>query len=99
MPQDNSKATESTSPGTLTDEHIVTERKLPRRSFFIAAGALVASSAALVACGNNSGQGRSDPDQKRPAAQAAGRPDPDQKRPDPDQQKAAPRPDPDQKKP
>lgn len=98
MPKSDSKATESAPPATLADEQIVTERKLPRRSFFLAAGALVAGSAALVACGNNSGQGRSDPDQKKPAAQAAGRPDPDQKRPDPDQQKPPSRPDPDQKK-
>jgi len=97
MPQNDSKTTGPASPATLADEHIVTERKLPRRSFFIAAGALVAGSAALVACGNSSGQGRSDPDRDKHAA--ASRPDPDQKRPDPDQTKAAPRPDPDQKKP
>lgn len=96
MPQSDSNGTEPAAPATLTDEHIVTERKLPRRSFFIAAGALVAGSA-LVACGNNSGQGRSDPDRARSAAQS--RPDADQKRSDPDQTKAAPRPDPDQKKP
>lgn len=84
MPQDDVKATEPATPATLSDGQIVTERKIPRRSFFIAAGALVAGSAALVACGNNAGQGRADPDQKRP---------------DPDQQKAPARPDPDQKKP
>jgi hypothetical protein len=80
MPQSDSKATEPASPATLADEQIVTERKLPRRSFFIAAGA-------LVACGNNSGQGRSDPHQNRADPQAARRPDPDQKKSAADPQK------------
>jgi len=59
---------------TLTDDQIVTERKLPRRSFLAAAGTLLAGGAvAIVAAGRASAQdtdaekkeGASDPDAKK----------------------------------
>src|SRR6516165_9176707 len=59
------------SPATLTDDQIVTERKVPRRSFLTATGTLLAGAAALVtgvrAAAQDAGQEKkeSDPDKKK----------------------------------
>ncbi len=82
------------SPETLTDDQIVTERKVERRSFLSTTGALLAGAAGIVSTARAS---QNDPDQRKPTdpdkKKAA---DPDQKKSsDPDKKKAA---DPDKKK-
>lgn len=55
------------SPQTLTDDQVVTDRKMPRRSFLAATGALLLGAAA-VATGTRAGvlpQQGSDPDSKK----------------------------------
>jgi hypothetical protein len=72
------------SSQTLTDDQIVTERKLPRRSFLTAAGTFVAGAAAIVA------------GTRATAVLASPQNDPDKKKAsDPDKKKAS---DPDKKK-
>ncbi len=57
MADGNRKVVNPESPRTLTDDQIVTERKLPRRSFLSAAGTLLAGGAvAIVAAGPASPQ-------------------------------------------
>ena len=73
-----------TSPQTITDEQIVTEKSLPRRSFLTTTGAvLVGGAAALVLGTNTNMMGQSqDPDKAKPQ-------DPDKTKPqDPDKAKA-----------
>ncbi|HEX4165196.1 MAG TPA: hypothetical protein VHZ55_06965 [Bryobacteraceae bacterium] len=80
------------SPDSITDDQIVTDRKIQRRSFLNTTGALLAGAAGIVSGARASGHGfqtQTDPDQKKPS-------DPDQKKAaDPDKKKAS---DPDQKK-
>ena len=76
MADENRKVVRQES-STLTDDQIVTERKLPRRSFLTAAGTLLAGGAvAMVAVGRAAAQdsdaakkddkaGASDPDAKK----------------------------------
>lgn len=69
---------------TLTDEQIITEQKMPRRSFLTAAGALLVGAAALASGVRAVAQQGTDPDSKKAT-------DPDSK----DKKKAS---DPDKKK-
>lgn len=69
------------APRTLTDEQIVTERKLPRRSFLAATGAvLVGGAAALVSGMRAAAQDAqppktgTDPDKKKDAGSKSGKP-------------------------
>lgn len=69
------------SPQTVTDDQIVTERRLPRRSFLSATGAVLTGAVAIVSGLRAAPQ--ADPDQKKAS-------DPDQKKAsDPDQKKAS----------
>ncbi|HEV2352453.1 MAG TPA: hypothetical protein VG028_21665 [Terriglobia bacterium] len=57
---------------TLTNDQIITERKLPRRSFLTAAGTLLAGGAAALVAGSRAlaqdkKEGASDPDSKKGA--------------------------------
>src|SRR5690348_320406 len=87
--------TDQNSTRTLNDDQILTERKVPRRSFLATAGTLMAGATAIVAGARATSlvafpQNQTNPDQQKPA-------DPDQQKPaDPDSQKPA---DPDQQKP
>ncbi|HEX5411129.1 MAG TPA: hypothetical protein VFZ27_04640 [Terriglobia bacterium] len=88
---------------TLNDDQMVTERKVPRRSFLAMAGTLMAGATAIVAGGRAATlaafpQDQTNPDQQKPADPDSQKPaDPDQQKPaDPDSQKPA---DPDQQKP
>ncbi|HET9177055.1 MAG TPA: hypothetical protein VFQ24_01720 [Terriglobia bacterium] len=96
---------------TLHDDQIVTERKLPRRSFLATAGTLMAGATAIVTGARAATlvafpQGQGDPGQQKPGDPDSQKPsdpdskkpsDPDSKKPsDPDSQKPA---DPDQQKP
>ena len=71
MADTNPKGVNQESIRTLTDDQIVTERKLPRRSFLTATGTLLAGAAALVsgvrAAAQDTGQEKkeSDPDKKK----------------------------------
>jgi hypothetical protein len=79
MADTNPKGVNQESIRTLTDDQIVTERKLPRRSFLTATGTLLAGAAALVsgvrAAAQDTGQEKkeSDPDKKKES-------DPDKKK-------------------
>ncbi|MHB8485098.1 MAG: hypothetical protein ACYDCM_05095 [Candidatus Acidiferrales bacterium] len=84
MAEKDPKVVKQESSQTLTDEQIVTERKMPRRSFLTAAGALLVGAAALASGVRAVAQQGSDPDSKKAA-------DPDTK----DKKKAS---DPDKKK-
>ena len=79
------------SARTLTDEQVVTKRKLPARKFLSAAGMLLATGALAVASGAPTAPQTQDPDKAK--SDSAGTPT--QKAPDPDKKKAA---DPDKKK-
>src|SRR5215467_7430939 len=71
-----------TSPQTITDEEIVTEKSLPRRSFLTTTGAVLVGGAAALVLGTNMMGQSQDPDK----AQAQ---DPDKtKAQDPDKAKA-----------
>ena len=74
MADGNRKVVNPESPRTLTDDQIVTERKLPRRSFLSAAGTLLAGGTlAIVAAGRSSAQ---DTDaEKKEGKEAANDPD------------------------
>lgn len=91
MAEKDPKVVGQESSQTLTDEQIVTERKMPRRSFLTAAGALLVGAAALASGVRAVAQQGSDPDSKKAT-------DPDskdkKKASDPDSKKAA---DPDSK--
>jgi len=78
---------------SLTDDQIVTERTLGRRSFLTSVGAIVAGGAAALALGNRldaatAAQQQNDPDKKT---------DPDKKPNDPDQTDKKKTTDPDKK--
>jgi hypothetical protein len=64
------------SPQTLTDEQIVTEKTIPRRSFLAATGAALVGGAAALVLRNTAGAQTQDPDKPR-------NPDPDKPQ-DPD---------------
>ncbi|HEV2206677.1 MAG TPA: hypothetical protein VGR36_09060 [Candidatus Acidoferrales bacterium] len=97
---------------SLTDDQIVTERTLGRRSFLTSVGAIVAGGAAALALGNRldaatTAQQQNDPDKKPsdPDQTDKKKTDPDKKKGDPDRtdkKKGDPdkkkRPDPDKKK-
>ena len=91
------------STRTLNDDQIVTERKVPRRSFLATAGTLMAGATAIVAGARATSlvafpQDQTTPDQQKPADPDSQKPaDPDSQKPaDPDSQKPA---DPDSQKP
>jgi hypothetical protein len=70
---------------TVTDDEIVTERVLPRRSFLRSTGAVLAGAAGLVAGVRAAGAANSGRDDPKPAPPPdAPPPDPDKKREDPD---------------
>src|SRR2546427_10577599 len=79
MADENRKVVNPESPRTLTDDQIVTERKLPRRSFLSAAGTLFAGGAVgIVAAGRASAQ---DTDAgKKEGKEAANDPDGEKKK-------------------
>ena len=64
MAERDPKVVGQESSQTLTDEQIVTERKMPRRSFLTAAGALLVGAAALASGVRAVAQQGSDPDSK-----------------------------------
>ncbi len=92
MTDEDREAASLESPRTVTDDQIVTEPHLPRRSFLGTTGAFLAGAAGIVAgvqVASSRASAQTDPDQKKAS-------DPDQKKAsDPDQKKAS---DPDQKK-
>ena len=65
MAEKDPKVVKQESSQTLTDEQIVTERKMPRRSFLTAAGALLVGAAALASGVRAVAQQGSDPDSKK----------------------------------
>ena len=67
MAEIDPKVVKQESSQTLTDEQIVTERKMPRRSFLTAAGALLVGAAALASGVRAVAQQGSDPDSKKAA--------------------------------
>lgn len=67
MAEKDPKVVKQESSQTLTDEQIVTERKIPRRSFLTAAGALLVGAAALASGVRAVAQQGSDPDSKKAA--------------------------------
>lgn len=84
---------------TVTDDEIVTERRLPRRSFLSASGALLAGATGIVSSLRASGLGhpaQDDPDKKpadpdkRPDDAHKKPSDPDKKPADPDRRPADP---------
>jgi hypothetical protein len=80
------------NPLSITDDEIVTERRLPRRSFLSATGALLAGATGVVSGLRASGlrhQGQDDPD-KKPADPDKRPADPDKKPADPDKKPADP---------
>jgi hypothetical protein len=79
------------SARTLTDQQIITERKLPTRKFFTAAGMLLATGALAVASGAQSAPQAPDPDKAKSNTAGA----PSEKAKDPGKKKAG---DPDKKK-
>jgi hypothetical protein len=64
MAEKDPKVVGQESSQTLTDGQIVTERKMPRRSFLTAAGALLVGAAALASGVRAVAQQGSDPDSK-----------------------------------
>ncbi len=88
MADKDTELTNLESLRTVTDDQIVTERRLPRRSFLNRTGALLAGAAGIVSGLRASTLQQDDPD-KKPA-------DPDKKKSgDPDSKKSS---DPDSKK-
>lgn len=67
MAEKDPKVVRPESSHTLTDEQIVTERKMPRRSFLTAAGALLVGAAALASGVRAVAQQGTDPDSKKAA--------------------------------
>lgn len=67
MAEKDPKVVGQASSQTLTDEQIVTERKMPRRSFLTAAGALLVGAAALASGVRAVAQQGTDPDSKKAA--------------------------------
>lgn len=67
MAEKDLKVVKQESSQTLTDEQIVTERKMPRRSFLTAAGALLIGASALASGVRAMAQQGSDPDSKKAA--------------------------------
>lgn len=98
MSKQNIKSTESESLQTVTDDQIVTERKLPRRSFLSTTGAVLAGAAGIVAgvraatirnASQDDPKKPEDPD-KRPADPDKRPADPDKRPADPDRRPADP---------
>lgn len=83
MAEKDPKVVGPESSRTLTDEQIVTERKMPRRSFLTAAGALLVGAAALASGVRAVAQQGADPDSKK----AADPDSKDKKKTDPDKKK------------
>ena len=81
---------------SLTDDQIVTERTLGRRSFLTSVGAIVAGGAAALALGNRldaatTAQQQNDPDKKTDPDKKPSDPDQtDKKKTDPDKKKGDP---------
>lgn len=96
MRETDQKGLNKQSPQTLTDEQIVTEKTIPRRSFLAATGAVLLGGAASLVLGNTAGAQTHDPDKPRNTDPDKPQ-DPDKPRPqDPDK----PRPnDPDKPRP
>lgn len=67
MAEKDPRVVKQESSQTLMDEQIVTERKMPRRSFLTAAGALLVGAAALASGVRAVAQQGSDPDSKKAA--------------------------------
>ena len=74
MADENRKVVIQESPGTLTDDQIVTERKLPRRSFLSAAGTLLAGGAVAIVAGGRASAQDTDAEKKE-GKEAANDPD------------------------
>ncbi|HEV2221992.1 MAG TPA: hypothetical protein VGR84_03230 [Candidatus Acidoferrales bacterium] len=67
MAEKDAKVVKQELSQTLTDEQIVSERKMPRRSFLTAAGALLIGASALASGVRAIAQQGSDPDSKKAA--------------------------------
>lgn len=67
MAEKDLKVVKQESSQTLTDAQIVSERKMPRRSFLTAAGALLIGASALASGVRAMAQQGSDPDSKKAA--------------------------------
>ncbi len=67
MAEKDLKVVKQESSQTLSDEQIVSERKMPRRSFLTAAGALLIGASALASGVRAMAQQGSDPDSKKAA--------------------------------
>jgi hypothetical protein len=95
MADEKNKGENLDSPNTMTDDQIVTERKLSRRSFLATTGILLGGATAIVAGARPRRLGAtpqsSDPDQKQST-------DPDRKDPDKKKGTDPDRKDPDRKK-
>jgi outer membrane biosynthesis protein TonB len=89
----NAEATDKESLQTITDDQIVTERKVPRRSFLSTTGALLAGAAGIVSgvrASSFQNSSQDDPDKKKPADPDKKPADPDKKPADPDKKPADP---------
>jgi len=86
----NNQNTNEEPRRSLTDEHIVTEKNLPRRSFLAATGAVLVGGAAALVLGRSSMAQTQDPDKAKTAEpDKAKAQDPDKaKAGDPDKAKA-----------
>jgi hypothetical protein len=88
---DKNKPTDLESLQTITDDQIVTERKLPRRSFLSTTGALLAGAAGVVSGLRASALRNSSPDDPKKPEDPDKRPaDPDKRPADPDKRPADP---------
>lgn len=88
----NNEAADLESLETLTDDQIVTERKLPRRSFLGTTGAILAGAAGIVSglrAATRQNAPQNDPDRK-PADPDKRSADPDKRPADPDKRPADP---------
>ena len=74
MADEKRNAVNPESPRTLTDDQIVTERKLPRRSFLSAAGTLLAGGAVAIVAGGRASAQDTDAEKKE-GKEAANDPD------------------------
>ncbi len=59
------ESTEKQPLHTITDEYIVTERRLPRRSFLTSGGVLLAGAAGMVSSVSGLAQSQDDKDRKK----------------------------------
>ncbi len=93
MSDKKTEVTNVESLQTIADDQIVTERKLPRRSFLGTTGALLAGAAGIVAgvrASNIQDSGQNDPDKKPADPDKKKSGDPDKKSADPDKKPADP---------